>query len=405
MADPVPGSPDNVLGGFPKVTDFGLAALAETPDGPTIDGAIFGTPAYMAPEQAAGRTQKIGPASDVWALGVILYRCVTGLVPFRGDSVLETLDRVKAMQFETPRKVVTSIPTDLEEICLLCLRKEPSERLTAKALAERLTGFVGGKMASTVVLPRPKSRRWPRIAAFLLAASVLAVVLGVGGKWLSRRPVGEQGTATPKDSTAPSVKLRVLHYERDGGKDELVGVIGNDSSEARYKDRVVLDVETSTPAYCYLIGFNFDGEEQLLWPCDESQAPHTGDKSQSPPQRSRFQYPPKNAQTGKLRGLSLDDDAKGGLQAFLVVSSSQPLPPYQEWRQQRGKSPWSRRPATAGVWRTDGETLDAVFKGDVRPRGKVVDLDGQPPLLQLSGWARGKGVDGVEAIAFPVRGE
>src|SRR5207249_654098 len=90
----------------------------------------------------------------------------------------------------------------------------------------------------------------------------------------------------------PAVKLRVLHYERDRGGDVPVGAIGSESFEARYDDRVVIEVGLSRPAHCFLIACNFDGKDQLLWPCYEDRPPHPGDPGRPPPSRARFQYPP-----------------------------------------------------------------------------------------------------------------
>jgi hypothetical protein len=100
--------------------------------------------------------------------------------------------------------------------------------------------------------------------------------------------------------------------------------------------------------------------------------------------------------------LDLDDDAKGGMQAYVVVASRQPLPAYQEWKRDRaGASPWQKLEAKSGVWRSDGAGLDTVNKGDVRSRASKMKLKGQPPLLRLSRWLRGPGTT-VEAVAFPV---
>jgi hypothetical protein len=203
------------------------------------------------------------------------------------------------------------------------------------------------------------------------------------------------------------VKLRVLHYEHVKGDDVLVGAIGAESFATRYDDRVVIQVELSRPAPCFLIGCNFDGKEQLLWPCDEAQAPHAGDPVRPPPLVARFQYPPAPrpgpaGQSGKGKGIALDDDKAGGMQAFLVVIGRQSLPAYGEWVRRRGPLPWQRLPASRVVWWSDGETQEQMRSGGERVRGSVVELERQAPLLQLCGWARGADVDVVEALTFPV---
>jgi hypothetical protein len=168
--------------------------------------------------------------------------------------------------------------------------------------------------------------------------------------------------------------------------------------EALYDDRVVVQAEFSEPAHCYVIGFNFNGTEQLQWPRNDK-AP---DARVLPPLLGRVQCPPPAPAGEKQRALRLDDKPESGIQAYVVAASRRPLAAYREWRNSRPASPWRQLAAVPGVWRSNGETLDPVQQGDVRERGSEVELEGQPPLLQLCRWARGEGVEAVEAICFPV---
>lgn len=141
--------PGNVLihaDGTPAIADFGLAKRAEGNLAHTITGAIIGSPSYMAPEQAAGNSAEIGPATDVYALGVMLYEMLTGQPPFKGDSVLETIQQVREQDPLPPRLAQPKIPRDLETICLKCLEKKPANRYAnAAALALDLQAFLHGE--------------------------------------------------------------------------------------------------------------------------------------------------------------------------------------------------------------------------------------------------------------------
>ena len=96
--------------------------------GRTRTEALIGTPNYMAPEQAAGDTRKIGVPADVYSLGAILYELLTRQVPFRGTSLLNTLEQVRTQEPTSPRRLCAGVSRDLETICLKCLRKEPARR-------------------------------------------------------------------------------------------------------------------------------------------------------------------------------------------------------------------------------------------------------------------------------------
>jgi hypothetical protein len=144
--------PANVLlaeDGTPKITDFGLARRLDSDAGQTRSGSVLGTPSYMAPEQAAGHVHELGPATDVYGLGAILYELLTGRPPFRGSSVAETLEQVRCHEPAAPAVLQPAVPRDLDLICRKCLEKEPRHRYdSAAALSADLRSFLAGEAIS-----------------------------------------------------------------------------------------------------------------------------------------------------------------------------------------------------------------------------------------------------------------
>ena len=118
--------PSNILIdaiGRVKITDFGLAGRIEADQSLTRSGQILGTPSYMSPEQAEGKRELVGPQSDVYSLGAVLYELLTGHPPFRADSAVETLHQVVTAEPAGARAVNPAVPRDLETICRKCLQK------------------------------------------------------------------------------------------------------------------------------------------------------------------------------------------------------------------------------------------------------------------------------------------
>jgi eukaryotic-like serine/threonine-protein kinase len=137
---------DDDPGFTPRVADFGLAKILDREGSETRSGLPIGSPPYMAPEQAEGRSADIGPATDVYALGAILYELLTGRPPFRGASVLETLELVRSCEPEPPSRLRPGLPRDLETICLTCLRKDAAARYDgAASLADDLRRSLAGE--------------------------------------------------------------------------------------------------------------------------------------------------------------------------------------------------------------------------------------------------------------------
>jgi WD40 repeat protein len=213
--------PANVLltaEGSPKIGDFGLAKRLDDSAGLTATGAVMGTPSYMAPEQAAGKIDAIGPATDVYALGAILYECLTGRPPFKAATPWETIGQVLADEPVPPGRLQSRTPRDLETICLKCLQKEPSRRyVSALALAEDLDRFLTGQpVRARPVGEIERAAKWVRrrpAIASLLAALAVVTLVGVGGIYwkyldaeaqktiaLGQTQVANQQTALAKDS-------------------------------------------------------------------------------------------------------------------------------------------------------------------------------------------------------------
>jgi WD40 repeat protein len=168
----------------PKITDFGLAKRLGSSSGQTRTGAIVGTPSYMAPEQAAGQ-KDLGPPADIYALGAILYECLTGRPPFRAATPLDTVLQVVTDDPAPPRQLNPLLPRDLETICLKCLQKEPARRYaSAAALADDLGRFLAGEpIRARPVMLLERGVKWARrrpAVAGLMGLVVALTGLGVG---------------------------------------------------------------------------------------------------------------------------------------------------------------------------------------------------------------------------------
>jgi serine/threonine protein kinase/WD40 repeat protein len=220
--------PTNILldeQGEPHITDFGLAKLLEVDGSITHSLAVLGTPAYMAPEQAAGGAKQLTTAADTYGLGAILYELLTGQPPFHGETSVEVLRHVCERAPVPPRTLNPQVDRDLETICLKCLNKDPQKRYaSAELLAQDLDYWRNGEP----ILARPpgaleKAWRWSRrhpVSAGLLLVLLLGITSGPAFvAWQRHRRI--------ESYIAQSHTLRTIDTDRLGRRFESLAAITN----------------------------------------------------------------------------------------------------------------------------------------------------------------------------------
>jgi hypothetical protein len=386
-----------------KMLDFGLAHSEEpsaaTGEPLTRPGTVVGTPEYMSPQQARG--EKSDFRTDLYSAGVVLYQLAAGKLPFAATTASGWM---VAHATETPGDVRTlnpDVPPLLATTIMQLLAKDPACRpASAQVLVERFDRLMHGNHAAPsrgrpdIVMYDSHRRRWLLgVAGALTAMALIAGVVWFIRDWGDGGPFVERPGAAPAPVRVKA--LRVLHYARvEGGVVER-GLVGEKSFEAAFEDPVKVTLELSAPAYTYLLAFNTDGAEQLLWPVGADLKPSA---TVAPPHQDRVEYP---VRQGKR--FFLDDDPDGGVQVFVAVVASEPLPAYATWKDARGPAAWRKLPAVPGVWSSDGDAVYPVRAGQV-VRGTERDLPGVPPLRELCrSLQQGATVVAVEALAFPVR--
>ena len=197
----------------PYVSDFGLAKWIGRENRLTIATSTLGTPHYIAPEQAAGASEKLTPAADVYSLGAMLYELLSGRPPFEGDTALETLRLAAEKAPSPPRNLDPTVPLDLELICLKCLAKEPGERYpSSAALAEDLQRWLDGR---TILARRTgtieRAWRWTKRNRSIAALSAaLLIALGTSAALLVYRAVDSDRRAA---GAIPAKSIAVLPFE------------------------------------------------------------------------------------------------------------------------------------------------------------------------------------------------
>jgi serine/threonine-protein kinase len=219
--------PANILlaaDGTPKIADFGLARHFDEGPALTLSGARIGTPSYMAPEQASGHVNAIGPAADIYALGAVLYEMLTGRPPFRAETAAETERQVIADEPVPPARLNPKVPRDLETICLKCLQKDPLQRYSsAAALADDLKRFREGRPIQARPLGwgaragRLARRKPAETALVAMALALVGLALG-GGLWLQRQWAFQREQTAQEEERASQTAQSALEKAAELGE-------------------------------------------------------------------------------------------------------------------------------------------------------------------------------------------
>jgi serine/threonine protein kinase len=395
-------TPDGVV----KVLDLGLArwgveagAGAEL----TATGGLLGTPEYLAPEQArSAATADI--RADLYGLGGTLFYLLTGRPPFaHRTGLFEKLEAHWTEEAPDVRSLRPEVPAAVAELVRRLLAKDPADRpQTPAEVADALAAIAGPSLSvpqprSAAPLPGNRVRRWlPAGRRWRLGAVlVLAGLLGLAGwAWLGRNtppapdssPLSE--TKAP-DGTEPGPKPLSIHWQVFRLSADAPGrqQVGEKTFRVRLNDRVEVEAALSEPAYAYLIAFN---------PADKPE-----DREQLFPRDEAERQPEKRDRLSPDKRLRLDDGV--GLQAFAVVASRRPLPPYAEWRKSQPPVAWRPTRATPGVvWLADGEGVRGLY--DAGFDRAMEEAAGDKVVIRelARSLKRMQGVETVSVIGFAV---
>jgi serine/threonine protein kinase len=372
--------PVNVLidrQGRPRVTDFGLAYRPEAPaaaDRLTQAGQVLGTPSYMSPEQATSKHSAIGPATDVYSLGGILYFLLTGQPPFKGHSVSEVLCQVVMQPPASPEQVNPQVPAALAAICLRCLEKDPTNRYpTANALAAALRAPTMEVAAPAAEPPKPVPAKRTRSRRVWVGPALVASLGIAVGIWLTSpywmkwsvsslaRSNGSGGEGltplTPPETIHNQFGLKVamLAYpNRDALQPDQDGLI-----RLREGTPVKFRIEVAQDAYVGIWSVNADGTVEQLFP-NKEEPDHRFIQN-----RARI-VPKTNAFAERSKGKGTDWIWVQAWSTYWKPDEAKPNSPFPEIRTAKERDEWEEQ--RRGVTRkTEAKLSEAVIRFRVEP--------------------------------------
>jgi hypothetical protein len=360
--------PGNILldrAGQPLLTDFGLACLADDGEHLTAEGAVVGTPAYMAPEQVDPTWGAVGPLSDVYSLGLVLYQLLTGRLPYQG-TVPSILHQIATVAPPSPACFRPGLPPCLVALVEKAMARRPADRYpSARAFAETLTRWLDGTGS---VLPAPADagastappagnasvrtkRGWSWLPWVAVAATLTALGLAAGVN-LRSRPSGEQ---PPEVVALPAFKgwidARVWEWENARRQDVRLNEKG--ALPLKAGDWVRVEAQVDRPAYLYVILIDTQGKVQPIYPWEQGR----WDQRRAEQPRVTLRLPEKRSPAGELAGWRVEPEPPG-MDTLMLLVRETPLPPEVALDQLLAVVPPQRQQdPRAVVWFENGEVV------------------------------------------------
>ena len=366
--------------GVPRLVDFGLAAHL----GSEALEHLSGTPPYMAPEQAREQWERIDARTDIFSLGAVLYRLLTGSAPYSGHNANVILEQARRCEYDAPRKRNPKVPRALERICLKAMAPDLAQRYASAAELRQ-------------TLRRYRNRHWRHAAVGLACGLVLALV--AWSLWPARHPGSIPGPPIPAPAPiALTGELTVRVWSPHGGAKRGWSVRDPGALPVHRGDQVHLEARLSRPAYAYLLWLDGQGQVASLYPWRDRAF---GSRPAAEPAVATLESPAELDQGWPMEGPS-------GLETALLLVRPTPLPANLDLSAQIGRLPptpvFDPREVAVLGWDLDHPVV-ALHRGEHRSRGLGAASERiDEPLLQVMERLRPH-FEVIRAVRFAYQGE